>query len=101
MHKVTGAFWTLGWRRRTHRHVRFSCKGSHYPELIKALANSVVPPYHCCASQDILTKNWMNVTMICGLEKVEQERMPTIPFPNCSHTGYTGFSWSRRQLAIP
>ena len=73
----------LGWVRRTC----FSCNSK---ELIEALANSV------SSSKSILHVTFFEIYSDeeeeedCDndgdLEKVEQERMRKIPFPNCSRT---------------
>ena len=111
MHKVTGAFWILGLRRSRTGFSSSHARSANSPELIKALANSIS-----------YSKSFLKITRYnnvndyfdaesdecdkdADLEKVEQERMQKIPFPNCSRT--TGWlqlvfsSSSTQQRAIP
>ena len=82
MHKVTRAFWMLGWRRRTG----FSCNSK---ELIEALPNSASSSksiLHILIFEIYSEEEEEDCDSNADLEKVEQERMRKSPFPNCSRT---------------
>ena len=92
MHKVTGAFWILGLRRSRTGFSSSHARSAKSPELIKALANGVsysksflkITRYHNV--NDYFDAESDECDNDADLEKVEQERMRKIPFPNCSRT---------------